>query len=273
DEIVAHEHDRPTLLRDLAHLPEALLLEHRIADGEDLVDKQDFLFEMRRHRERQPHIHPARVPLDGRVEELLDLGEGDDLVELSRAPRPPHAQDRAVQHHVTAPGELRVEPGPDLEEARHAPTQMDPPRGRLGDPAEDLQEGRLAGAIPADQPEPVTLAQLERDVAERPEVLSAGRSLTSPSSSQQSPCAVRDTVRDDVAEGDVAVLALVADDVSLADALGIDHDARHRSTPARGMGPGMESTCQGGVDDTGSTQLITSIGSDDVREGALRRTE
>ena len=64
-------------------LPEALLLELRVADGEHFVDDQDLRLEVRRDRERQPHVHAGGVALDRRVEELLDLGERDDLVELA----------------------------------------------------------------------------------------------------------------------------------------------------------------------------------------------
>ena len=68
--------------RHVLHLAEALLLELRVADGEHLVDEQDLGLEVRRDGEREPHVHAARVALDGSVEELLDLGERDDLVEL-----------------------------------------------------------------------------------------------------------------------------------------------------------------------------------------------
>ena len=69
--------------RDVLHLAEALLLELGVADRQHLVDDQDLRLEMRRHGEGEPHVHAARVALDRRVEELLDLGEGDDLVELA----------------------------------------------------------------------------------------------------------------------------------------------------------------------------------------------
>ena len=74
---------RPSRRTDVPHLAEAFLLELDIADRQHLVDDQDFRFQMRGHGERQPHIHARTVALDRRVEELLDLGEGDDLVELA----------------------------------------------------------------------------------------------------------------------------------------------------------------------------------------------
>ena len=65
------------------HLAQALLLERGVADGQDLVDDQDLGIQVRRHGEGEPDIHPAGVALHRRVEELFDLGEGDDLVELA----------------------------------------------------------------------------------------------------------------------------------------------------------------------------------------------
>ena len=66
---------------ELLHAPETAALELRVADREHLVDEQDLRLEVRRDREREPHVHPARVALDGRVDELLDAGELDDVVE------------------------------------------------------------------------------------------------------------------------------------------------------------------------------------------------
>ena len=47
------------LARHVLHLAEALLLELRVADRQHLVDDQDLRLQVRRDRERQPHIHAA----------------------------------------------------------------------------------------------------------------------------------------------------------------------------------------------------------------------
>ncbi len=60
---------------------------------------------------------PLRVALHRRVDELLDLRERDDLVELARDLARAHAQDRAVQEDVLAPGQLGMEAGADLQQA------------------------------------------------------------------------------------------------------------------------------------------------------------
>ena len=81
--IVADKQDGTALPAHLAHLPQAFLLKRRVSDGENLVDHQDFRLEMGRDGESQPHVHATGIPLDRRVEESLDLGESDDLVELA----------------------------------------------------------------------------------------------------------------------------------------------------------------------------------------------
>ena len=81
-QVVGDEEHGAALCGDLAHLAQAFLLEGGVADREDLVDEQDLRLEVRGDGEREPHVHPARVALDRRVEEALDLGEVDDLVEL-----------------------------------------------------------------------------------------------------------------------------------------------------------------------------------------------
>ena len=103
----------------ILHLAEALLLEGGVADGEDLVHDQDLGLEVGRHGEGEAHEHAARVALHRRVEEPTDLAELDDLVELALDLGSRHPQDGAVELDVLASGELGVEPGADLEQARH----------------------------------------------------------------------------------------------------------------------------------------------------------
>ena len=131
-------------------LPEALLLERGVADREHLVDEQNLGLEMRGDRERESHVHAARVALDRGVEEALDLGERDDLVESALDLGAPHAEDRAVEVDVLAAGELGVKAGADLEQ--RADTARETARPSVGSVIrdEDLQQRALAGAVAAD---------------------------------------------------------------------------------------------------------------------------
>ena len=92
---------------------------------------------MRRHREGQPHVHAARIALDRRVEEFLDLGEGDDLVELAADLGARHAEDGAVEIDVLAPGQLGMKAGADLEQA--------------GDPAAQIATRPSVGSVMRDR--------------------------------------------------------------------------------------------------------------------------
>jgi hypothetical protein len=77
-----------------------------------------------RDREGQPHVHAGGIALHGRVEELLDLGESDDVVELGSDLAPLHAEDRAVQEDVLAAAQLLVKAGADLEQRATRPRRM-----------------------------------------------------------------------------------------------------------------------------------------------------
>ena len=81
--VVRNEEHGPSLLRHIFHLAEAFLLERGVTDGENFVDEKYLGLEMRRHREREPHVHAARVPLDRGVDELLHFREVDDRIELT----------------------------------------------------------------------------------------------------------------------------------------------------------------------------------------------
>ena len=67
-----------------------------------------------------------------------------------------------------------MEPGSELEEPRHAPALTDQSLGRPKDPGDHLQERALAGAVVPDQREELPLGDVERDVAQGPEILGAG---------------------------------------------------------------------------------------------------
>ena len=125
--------------------------------------------EMRGDRKREPHVHAARVALHRRVDELLDASELDNFVELARDLALAHPEDRTVEVDVFTPCQLRVEARADLEQAAEPTAHVGVAGGGLGDPGEDAQESGLAGAVLADDPDDLTLVDVERHIAHRPE--------------------------------------------------------------------------------------------------------
>ena len=135
---------------------------------------------MRGDCEGEPHVHPARVPLHGSVDELLDAGELDDLGELALDLAPPHSEHGAVQEDILPPGQFGVESGPDLEEAAHAPADLRASLGRCGDTRQQLQQGRLPRSVTSDDSDHLAGGHVERDVAKRPDVLMVMLMVQSP---------------------------------------------------------------------------------------------
>jgi hypothetical protein len=179
--------------RDLAHLSEALALEGRVADRENLVHDQDLRLQVRRHGEREPQLHPARVALDRRVDEALDVGERDDLVELPLDLLALHPEDRAVEEDVLATRQVGVEAGADLEQRPDAPPDPSLAFRRVGDARQDLQQGRLPRAVPADDAEHLAALDVEGDAPE-------GLDLFAPPAAERGAHCARDRVAEAAVE-------------------------------------------------------------------------
>jgi hypothetical protein len=221
---VRDEDDGATRAGDLLDPPHAALLELVVADREHLVDDQHLGVEVRRDREGESDVHPAGVPLDGRVDELADAAELDDVVELRVDLAALHAEDRAVQIRVLTARELRVEAGADLEDAADAAADRRRPLRRRRDAREDLEKRRLAGAVLADEADHLPLLDRERHVLERPEVL---RRVIDVLQAEGAPHGVRDRVAERLVAG-----AVLADPVALREAVG--DDGAHRVSAKRG---------------------------------------
>src|ERR1700677_1658178 len=106
--IVADENDGSALAGDVAHFAEALFLECGVADGEDLVDEQNFRLEMRCYGESKAHLHTAAVVLERGIEKALYFRERHDFFELAVNLGLAHSQDSAAHVYVFAAGELRM---------------------------------------------------------------------------------------------------------------------------------------------------------------------
>ena len=178
--VVADEQDRASLLGDIAHLAQTLVLKGEIADRQHLINEQDFGLQMGRDGEGQAEIHAAGVVLDGSVDELVDFGECDDVVELPVDVGAFHTEDRAIEVNVFAAGKLVVKTGADFEQCADAAIDVGVSGGGLGDPREDLEERALAGAVAPDDPDYFALLDFEIQIFQSPDAggFFFGRGLT-----------------------------------------------------------------------------------------------
>ena len=170
-QIVRHHDERRAALLEIADGVEALPLEALVTDGERLVDENHLGVEVDRDRESEPHVHAGRVGPHGHVDEPLQLGEGDDVVEAAGDEVAGDAVERGVQEDVLAAGEIGAEAGAELEQRRDAPAGGDGAFVRFEDAGDDLEERALAAAVRADQAEGLAAGDLQGHVAQGPEGL------------------------------------------------------------------------------------------------------
>jgi hypothetical protein len=166
--------------------------------------------------------------LDRSVDEPLDAGEGDDLVELGGDLAPPHAENRAVHEDVLASGQLGMKSGPDLEQRPDPTRDVDVSFARLGDPRQDLQQRALPRAVPTDDAQDLAVAHLERGIAERPDCLAFTRCVGCRLAPKQRSWSRHDS-RDRITQRPVAFAR--ADSVELAQALRAN-DRSHQTMSA-----------------------------------------
>src|SRR5262249_19173614 len=98
------------------HLSQAFLLKSSVSHRQHLVYDQDLWLQVSSHGKGQAQVHSAGIMLHRRVNEFFDLGKGYDFVKFSFNLSPCHAQDRAVEINIFAPGQFRVKSSAYLEQ-------------------------------------------------------------------------------------------------------------------------------------------------------------
>ena len=154
------------LRADPSELVEALLLEGRVPDGEDLVDEQDVGVDLDHHGERQPDEHAGRVVLDLQLGEVVELGEVDDPVVASLGLPAGQAQHGGVDHHVVVRREIGVEADAEFDERGEPSVHVDLARVCRVDAGEAFQQRRLAAAVATDDAVELAALYAEGDAAQ-----------------------------------------------------------------------------------------------------------
>src|SRR5207248_6914827 len=133
------EQNRSTFAsRSALHFAKTFFSKLGVTDCEDFVDDKDSRFEMSRDGECKPHVHSARVSLNGGIEKFFDLRKIDNLIELSLDLGARHSENRAIQENVFASGQLRMKASANLQQTRHASRDAHPSLCRFRNPAQDF---------------------------------------------------------------------------------------------------------------------------------------
>ena len=141
--------------------------ERLVAHRQDFVDEQDLGVGVDCHREAQAHVHAGGVVLHRLLEEVREAGELDDALVAGGDLALRQPEHGAVDEDVLAPRDLRVEAGPELDQRGDAAGGLEAAGGRLEDAGDQLEQGRLARAVAADDAERLAARDLERDVLDR----------------------------------------------------------------------------------------------------------
>src|SRR5258705_4989527 len=159
------------MLVDILHLVQAFALERHVPYRQNLVHDQNLGLEVSRYRERQADVHATRVVFDRSVDELLDLGEGDDLVQVALDLGLAHTEKGATQEDVLPSRQFRVEAGSHLQERPDSAVDLHPPLGGFGDARENLEQRALARAVGTNDADDLAPRDIKGHVAQRPDVI------------------------------------------------------------------------------------------------------
>ena len=123
-------------------------------------------------RESEPRPHASRQGAELRLDEALELGPLQDVREALPDRSPAQAADGAVEIDVVRDRELLDHAGAEPGEERHLAVDLDAPRRRRVESGDRLQQGGLARAVRADDPDDLAGARFEVDPVERSEAIS-----------------------------------------------------------------------------------------------------
>ena len=102
-----------------------VLLEGLVTHSEHLVEQEDVEVDLDRDRVREPEQHAGGVVLQLLVDEPLELGEADNVVEPRVQLAAGESEKRAVHADVVARVQLEVEADAKLDEGREQAVDSD----------------------------------------------------------------------------------------------------------------------------------------------------
>ena len=165
---VGHEHDRSALLLEGPDAFEALPLERFVADGEDLVDQQHVGLDVDRHREAETDVHARRVVLHLLIDELLELGERDDVVEARSMSRLVSPRIEPLRNTFSRPVRSGWKPAPSSRSDATRPRTRITPVVGVRIPPTHLSSVDLPEPLWPSNPTVSPIGHLEVDVAGAP---------------------------------------------------------------------------------------------------------
>ena len=123
---------------------------------------------------------------------------------------------------LLAAGQLRMKPGPNLEQTAYPSIEIDPAHCRLCDSGENLEQGGLARAVAPDHAHNLARHDVETHIPQRPEMTVFRLRPIASTSPQRSQCARGSSQGVGNTLAQVAIGDTMTDSVALAQALDSD---------------------------------------------------
>ena len=150
-DVVADEQQRCAAGEHLLHPLVALLLEHKVADGQDLVAGQNVGPNLRRNREAQPRDHAAGIVFHRHIDKIPQFGKVDDVLEMFLHVGAVMAEHRTVQKDVLPRGQVEIKARAQLDQGRDLTVDGHAARRGVHDTGDQLEHRALAAAVAANQ--------------------------------------------------------------------------------------------------------------------------
>src|SRR5438132_297000 len=125
------------------HFRQTFFLKLRVANSQHFVDQQDFGIEVRSYSEGEADVHSTRITFHRSVQKLVDLGEGDDLIEFFSNLGARHSENRAVEENVFTTRQLPMKTCADFQKRADASIDVSAAARRLGDSIQNFQQRAL----------------------------------------------------------------------------------------------------------------------------------
>jgi hypothetical protein len=168
---VGDEQDGLALADQMLETAETFRLELHVAHRQRLVDQQHVGIDAGGDGKGQAHEHAAGIVLHRLLDEITDVGEGEDFIQTLFGFGAAQTKDAGVQEDVLDAGEIRIEAGAEFQQGGDPAAHADLAPGRRQGTGEHLQERRLTRTVTAQDTDDATRLDGEVDLVQRPELL------------------------------------------------------------------------------------------------------
>src|SRR5437867_6222089 len=123
---------------------------------------------MRRYGKGKPHLHSSTEMFERSVDKSLYSGEIDNGIKSLADLTFLHSKSGPAQVNFLSAGELGVKSRADFKQTSNPAMNFREPRRRARNARKNFQEGRFPSAVPPNQADDLSLADVKGDIPQGP---------------------------------------------------------------------------------------------------------